>query len=81
MVDVKGLRDAMRRKKLTVAQLASAVGVDDSTFYRKLQGCGETFTLAQADAITRSLGLGIAEAQEIFFSRKLAKTREEEAKS
>ena len=40
--------------------------------YRKLSNGGDDFTIRQADAITRVLGLSAKEAQAIFFSQFVA---------
>ena len=44
------------------------LGIDESTFYRKLNREGSTFTLAQADIIKRELKLSAKMAQDIFFA-------------
>ena len=67
MVDVQKLRDAIRKSEHTIATLSSEIGMDDSTFYRKLNNEGSTFTLAQVDAIAKALQLDAVSAQTIFF--------------
>lgn len=68
MVDVNKLRDAIKTSGHSISSLAGEIGIDESTFYRKLNREGSTFTLAQADSIKRVLGISAAAAQEIFFA-------------
>ena len=62
------LRDAIKNSNHTIKTLALAIGIDESTFYRKLNRSGSTFTLEQADLIKKELNLSAKKAQEIFFS-------------
>ena len=68
MVNVSKLRDAIKNSNHTIKTLAIAIGIDESTFYRKLSKAGSTFTLEQADLIKKELNLNAKKAQEIFFS-------------
>lgn len=68
MVNVSKLRDAIKSSAHTIPTLSHAIGIDESTFYRKLSKEGSTFTLAQANAIKQELKLSARAAQDIFFS-------------
>ena len=68
MVNVSKLREAIKNSNHTIASLSSALGMDDSTFYRKLERNGSTFTLEQADIIKTELKLDAKTAQDIFFA-------------
>lgn len=68
MVNVSKLREAIKNSNYTIASLSLALGMNDSTFYRKLERNGSTFTLEQADIIKNALGLDAETAQSIFFS-------------
>ena len=68
MVRVGQLRDAIKNSSHSISSLSSAIGIDESTFYRKLSRNGSTFTLEQADLIKRELGLSAKVAQDIFFA-------------
>ena len=68
MVNVSKLRDAIKGSTHTISTLSLAIGIDESTFYRKLSKEGSTFTLAQADAIKQELKLSTKAAQDIFFA-------------
>ena len=75
MVNTGMLRKAIKEKGHTIESISRAIGMDDSTFYRKVNGGGGKFTLAEADAITAALGLESGEAQRIFFDSQLAEMR------
>lgn len=68
LVNVSKLRDAIKTSNHTIKTLSIAIGIDESTFYRKLSRDGSTFTLEQADAIKRELKLNAKTAHEIFFA-------------
>ena len=68
LVNVGMLRDAIKNSNHTIKTLAIAIGIDESTFYRKLSRDGSTFTLEQADMIKKELNLNAKKAQDIFFA-------------
>ena len=68
MVNTDKLKEHMASRGVTVEKLSRKIGMDDSTFYRKLSAQGKTFTLEQADAIKRELNLDKETAEAIFFS-------------
>lgn len=68
MANINMLRDAIKNSKHTIDSLSEAIGIDKSTFYRKLERRGTTFTVEQANAIKVELGLTAATAQKIFFT-------------
>jgi hypothetical protein len=68
LVNVSKLRDAIKNSNHTIRTLSIAIGVDESTFYRKLSKEGSTFTLEQANDIKRELKLNARAAQDIFFA-------------
>lgn len=61
------LKAKIKEHGKTVGAVATDINVDESTFYRKLQKNGETFTVAQAAAIKDALGLSAHEAFDIFY--------------
>ena len=67
MVNVDKLREAIKNSNHSITTLSAALGIDDSTFYRKLSKSGSTFTIEQADTIKRELNLSAKVAQDIFF--------------
>ncbi len=72
MVNVNKLKGKIVEKGVTNELVAKAIGIDVSTFYRKLQNAGEKFTIAEADGITNFLGLEASEATSIFFAQFVA---------
>lgn len=68
MVNTLKLRGKMVEKNVSVEYLAEKLCVDKSTLYRRLGRKGETFTIKEANIITKELNLTKAEAVEIFFA-------------
>lgn len=66
------LKEFLREKKIDPEDMATATGMDLSTWYRKLQRNGETFTVKQMNDIIRYTKMSKPEAAEIFFNEKLA---------
>ena len=75
MVKIESLKGKMKEKGVSVQEAAEAVGVDQSTFYRKLERQGENFTIIQAQRLVNFLGLSAEDACEIFLNQKLTQTR------
>lgn len=72
MVNINKLKGKIVEKGMTVEQLATKMGVNRSTIYRKINSEGETFTIKDANLICDILGLSGEEAAAIFFSRHVA---------
>lgn len=72
MVNVDKLRGKIVEKRMTIGQLAPMVGIDKSTFYRKLNEDGKTFTIKEVELIVKKLKLTKDEAIEIFFNQGVA---------
>ena len=68
MVNLMRLKAEISKRGQTIEALSKAIGMDDSTFYRKMNAQGKTFTLEQVDAIKRALDLDSKTAEAIFFS-------------
>ena len=60
------LRGRMAEKKIGKEELAERIGMDASTFYRKMRGDGEKFTVGQMHKIVEVLGLSREDAITIF---------------
>lgn len=67
-MDTKKLKDLVTRSPLRVAEIAQALEMDRSTYYRKLRADGDSFTVAQAGRLARLLELSSLEAAEIFLT-------------
>ncbi len=72
MVNVNKLRGQIVEKGFNVETLADAIGMDRSTFYRRLNNRGETFSIREANLICDRLRLNKEEAMSIFFSHFVA---------
>ena len=72
MTNVDKLKGKIVEKRLNPEALANRIGMDKSTWYRKLSGNGEEFTIKQADGIAKALELSPDEAMAIFFSQFVA---------
>lgn len=72
MVDVNKLKGRIVEKGLTIGELASIIGVDKTTIYRKLKGNGDDFSILEADNIAKALSLSSSDATAIFFSQYVA---------
>lgn len=64
--DMNKLRGRMSEMKLTPEDMAREIGVDPSTFYRKIKTDGVNFTVGQMHKIVDVLELTREEAAAIF---------------
>jgi len=71
-MNINKLRGKIIEKGMTVKEVANKVGMDRSTFYRKLNNEGETFTIKEVNQIRNVLGLTVDEAVSIFFTEVVA---------
>jgi transcriptional regulator with XRE-family HTH domain len=67
-MDVAKFKRKFEESGLTVEELSDLIGIDPSTYYRKVNSNGENFTVKQAKKLAEILGLSPAEASEIFLS-------------
>lgn len=77
-IDVNRLKGKTVEKGLTGEKMAIALGIDQSTYYRKLGDGGGTFTISQVARIAEILSLTNEERTEIFLghnSRKREKMK------
>lgn len=65
-VNMDKLRGKMAEKNIGKEELAKKIGVDASTFYRKMKDEGVSFTIGQMHRIVDELGLSREEATTIF---------------
>lgn len=71
-MDVNKLKGKVVEKGMNMSQLATKIGIDRSTLYRKLKSQGDTLTVKEVNLIVRALGLTKDEAVDIFFTNKVA---------
>lgn len=72
MVNVSKLKGKIVERGINVDAVAEKIGIDKSTFYRKLANEGSTFTIGEADAISKVLELTRDEVNAIFFAQYVA---------
>ena len=65
-VDVERIKIRMNEMDLTVKDVVNALGIDESTYYRKMANSGKTFSVQQAQKLSVLLDLTKQEASEIF---------------
>lgn len=61
------LQVAIKNRGMNVSELSALIGMDPSTFYRKLQAKGIKFTIGQMHSMVDALALTNQEASDIFF--------------
>ena len=64
--DMRKLRDKMAEMKMSPEDMARKIGVDPSTFYRKIKDDGINFTVGQMHKIVEILQLSKEDAASIF---------------
>lgn len=67
MIKINRLKAKMVEKGLKAPDVASKLGMNTSTFYRKLKLSG-TFTVKEVSCLGSILGLSSEEMMDIFFS-------------
>lgn len=72
MVDVNKLKGRIVECGLNVGDLANLIGKDRSTLYRRMSSKGKSFTIEEADLISKALNLTYSEVNAIFFSQYVA---------
>lgn len=70
MLDVQKLKGKIVEKGKSIEILSREIGINPSTFYRKLNN--NSFEIEEADKIVSVLSLSGAEATAIFFSQTVA---------
>lgn len=65
-IDVERIKARMSELGLTVKDVVSDLGIDESTYYRKMANNGKTFSVEQVQRLRILLDLTKQEASEIF---------------
>ncbi|WP_017767704.1 phage repressor protein [Streptococcus agalactiae] len=71
MVNIQKLKGLIVEKGTTQQAIADSIGVDRSTFYRKMKN-GGTFSVEEAGNIALAVPLTKEEAIDIFFGNTVA---------
>lgn len=67
-IDRQKLRGKMVEKNITAIKLSEKMGIDKSTFYRKIKG-GDTFEIGEVHKMCEALSLSKDEAISIFLPK------------
>lgn len=73
MINVAKLKGLIVERGTTQQAVADSIGIDRSTFYRKMKKGGD-FSIEEAKGIKEQVPLSDAEAIEIFFGKEVAFT-------
>lgn len=65
------LKEKIKESGYNVRSFADAVGIDRSTFYRRLNKMGDDFTIKEINQIISTLGLDSTSAVLIFYPKSL----------
>ena len=71
-MNILKLKAAMVERGVSITQLADQIGINRATLYRKMAAQGESFTIGEAEIITRVLHLSAADSSAIFFDPPVA---------
>ncbi|WP_031544454.1 helix-turn-helix domain-containing protein [Salinicoccus luteus] len=68
MVDTLKLKELLIEKNMTQEKVAAAIGMDCSTFSRKLDNRGDLFTIGKIQKMVETIPLSKEEAASIFLT-------------
>lgn len=71
-MNILKLKAVIKQRDLSIAQVSDMMGINPSTFYRKLNSNGDNFTVSELQVLKNILSIDNDEAITIFFSNKLA---------
>ena len=72
-VNINALRKSITEKGMTQESVAKAIGVDASTFTRKMKSEGLSFSIGQMHKIVAVLSISKEQATDIFLSENSQK--------
>lgn len=72
MVDIKSLKGVISNKGYSLNSFSKKLSFDKSTFYRKINATGGSFSIKEADEIATVLDLNYDEVMKIFFAQYVA---------
>ncbi|MBX8942544.1 XRE family transcriptional regulator [Lysinibacillus sp. A4] len=71
-MNVNELKRKIIENGMNIEMMSLAIGMNKSTFYRKMRNRGETFTVKEVNLICKRLSLSKVEAMVIFFGDYVA---------
>lgn len=72
MINTKLLKKVIRTKGKSVDEVAKSIGIDKSTFYRRLARGGKDFSIGEVDALCAFLEMSKKDKNAIFFDHTVA---------
>lgn len=67
-INMELLLDRVSSEGKTISEVSKAIGIDPSTFYRKLNSNGTKFTVGEMHALVKTLKLSNKDACNIFLT-------------
>lgn len=72
-INVQLLKEKIEKRGLSQSEFSKLIGLDVSTFYRKLKTKGDSFSISEAQRIIKCLHIGKKDAINIFLPQNLHK--------
>lgn len=72
MINVELLKKSIIKNDKSIEDVAAAIGMDKSTFYRRLASGGKDFSIGEVDGICEFLSLTKKDRNQIFFKSVVA---------
>ena len=69
MVNTDKLKAVMQAKSISIEKASNVIGIDPSTFYRRIQKNGEKFTVSEVTKLADMLKIDSKTLQSIFFAK------------
>lgn len=77
MININKLKKEIALNNLSIEELSEKIGIDKSTFYRRLESNGKKFTIEEVIKIANVLNLDRKKVDSIFFDITVAWKRQE----
>lgn len=72
MTNADKLKAVLKEKEMSIEEISKVIGIDKSTFYRKLASNGASFTIGEVEKLSKALALSVDDINAIFFSNFVA---------
>ena len=72
MVNIEKLKREIDKKNSSIEEISEQIGIDKSTFYRRLESKGRKFTIEEVIKISSILNVDRKKVDEIFFDITVA---------
>lgn len=72
MININKLKKEIALNNLSIEELSEKIGIDKSTFYRRLESNGKKFTIEEVIKIAKVLNLDRKKVDSIFFDITVA---------